>query len=91
MALFFPLTQQQKMVLDFILQFTGERQYPPTIAEIQSATGIRNPGLVYKVLHALERKMYITRNKGMPRGIFLAEAALSLPDPKQMALFAGTD
>ncbi len=69
-----PLTQRQATVLRFIYDFIARNSYPPTVAEIQEALGIANPGSVHKALAALERKEYLTRRKNESRGIRLTPA-----------------
>lgn len=80
----FPLTDYQTKTLQFIIDYIDENKFPPTISEIQGKTGIKNPGLVHKVLLALERKKYITKNKGMHRGIFPTEISLRMPNSKHI-------
>ncbi|HCJ66306.1 MAG TPA: transcriptional regulator [Elusimicrobia bacterium] len=80
----FPLTDYQTKTLQFIIDHIDEYRFPPTINEIQSKIGIKNPGLVHKVLLALEKKKYIVKNKGMHRGIFLTEISQKMPNSKHL-------
>ena len=68
-----PLTDQQQMTFKFITDFFSANEYPPNIPEIQKAMGFKNPGHVYKILHYLQKKGYIVRNKGEHRGIRLTD------------------
>lgn len=66
-----PLTRLQSQVLDFIYDFIQRRSYPPTVKEIQEELNISNPGTVYKVIVALEKKAYLAKEKNVARGIRL--------------------
>jgi SOS-response transcriptional repressor LexA len=66
-----PLTRIQDEAFTFICDFILQNNYPPILAEIQEVMGINNPGQVYGILSALEKKGYIKKKKGMHRGIFL--------------------
>jgi len=79
-----PLTASQEKTLQFIIDYIDDKKFPPTIIEIQKEVGINNPGLVHKILLALEKKRYITRNKGMHRGIFLTDISQTIPNSKNL-------
>ena len=68
-----PLTTQQKNTLRYIVNSIDKNGYPPTIPEIQKALKYNNPGYVFKLLHYLEKKGYITKMKREHRGIRLTE------------------
>ncbi|MCS7064825.1 MAG: transcriptional repressor LexA [Fimbriimonadales bacterium] len=56
------LTKQQKAILQFIVRFTREHGYPPTLREIQQSIGsVRSLRGVALHLGALQRKGYIER------------------------------
>ncbi|MFQ3611208.1 MAG: transcriptional repressor LexA [Fimbriimonadales bacterium] len=56
------LTQAQKAILQYIVQFVKEHGYPPTLREIQQGTGlVRSLRGVAIHLDALQRKGYIER------------------------------
>ena len=82
-----PLTKQQENTLYFILNFIDENGYPPTIIEIKDKLGFNNPGYVHKLLHYLEKKGYIVREKGRHRGIRLTEISETMPTSEQLDLF----
>jgi len=67
------LTEKQKKVLEFILDFVRSRGHPPTIREICDAFKIASPYGVQRHLKALEKKGYIERDTGKARGIRLTE------------------
>lgn len=71
-----PVTHAQQQVLDFIVWFTGQKGYPPSLTDLQkhfrwaSATGSRNH------LLALRLKGRVTWEKGKARTLtIVAESA----------------
>jgi repressor LexA len=69
-----PLTSRQREILDYMVSFTQELGYPPTVREICKATGLRSPRSVSQHLQSLERKGYIARGRDKSRAIrFLHE------------------
>lgn len=58
-------------VLDFIQAYIEQQGYPPTVREIQAATGIKTPSHVNFCLSRLEKTGYIERDRGISRGIRL--------------------
>ena len=67
-----PLTPIQRRILEYIRDRIRKRS-PPTIREIGERFGFRSTGTVRDHLHALEKKGYLSLNRGMARGIELAE------------------
>ena len=61
------LTPRQREVYDFIRQHSAF--YGPAIREIAAGLQIRSPNGVVCHLDALERKGYISRKRGVARGI----------------------
>src|SRR5512143_3008949 len=55
------LTEKQERILNFILEYVGEKGYPPSIREIGNAFDISSLRGVTVHLDALERKGYIKR------------------------------
>jgi len=66
-----PLTELQSHVLSFAHEFIARKLYPPTVIEIQRGLNISNPGTVHKVLLSLQKKGYVTKERGMARGLRL--------------------
>lgn len=54
-----PLTEAQQRVYDFIETFLDRNEYPPTIAEICAATGIRSKSTVHGYIREIEAKGHI--------------------------------
>lgn len=77
-----PLTDRQQAVLDFIEQSVATAGFPPTIAEIATAFGVRSTNSIRGHLQALARKGVIELVPSASRGIRLlkprAEAGLPL-------------
>ena len=69
------LTPKQKRVLSFLRSFRDERDYPPTIRDIQRGCGISSTSVVDYNLKVLEREGYIRRDREVSRGIELLERA----------------
>lgn len=68
------LSERQRNILEFIREFIGERQFPPSIREIGETVGISSTSVVKYNLDALERKGYIERDGEISRGIRLVDA-----------------
>ena len=69
------LTERQKSILDFIVEFRRRQGCSPSIPEIQKAFSIRSPNGVAGHLLALESKGYIRRAERGSRQIDLAGPA----------------
>lgn len=67
------LSQRQQRILDFIREFIGDNQFPPTIREIGESVGISSTSVVSYNLKILERERLIHRNAEISRGIRLVE------------------
>lgn len=67
------LTQRQNEAYEFIRGYLRDHRKPPTLQEIGDALGIRSTNGVYKLLQALEKKGYITREKHTARSIELVD------------------
>ena len=77
------LTEKQKQVLDYIIEFQGQNGFPPTIREMGDAFGIGSLRGVTVHLDALVRKGFITRERGS-RSIHItapdSDAANAIPE-----------
>jgi repressor LexA len=85
-----PLTERQKMILDFIKQSIRERGYPPSLREIGSHMGIKSTNGVNDHLTALERKGYLRRDSMKSRALqpteMIERAAATRADTVSAAL-----
>lgn len=66
-----PLTPRQLEILEFIRQFLEQEGFPPTLAEITRAMGLKSPHGVREQLQALARKGAIELIPSASRGIRL--------------------
>ena len=66
------LTKRQQDVLDFIIKYTRDSGYPPTVREMADAFHISSKG-AYDHLIAVEKKGYIRRDPAKPRAIELLD------------------
>src|SRR3954464_15040822 len=69
------LSDRQQRILDFVVEYTGEHGYPPSIREIGQAVGITSTSVVDYNLKALERSGLIRRDKEVSRGLGLVGQA----------------
>ncbi len=67
------LTPKQQKIYDYILDFTAEYGYPPSVREIAAAVGLKSPSTVHFHLKALEEAGAIVRGSGKTRAITPAE------------------
>ena len=74
------LTPKQQKIYDYILDFTAEHGYPPSVREIGAAVGLKSPSTVHFHLKGLEEAGVIVKAEGKTR-------AISLPgvSPRQVA------
>ena len=73
------LTPRQKLIIEYIVQFTFENLFQPTIREIGAHFGIVSTNGVSDHLKALHRKGYLTlRDHPDSRALYLTDKALRL-------------
>ncbi len=63
------LSPKQARIYEFILSFTQENGYPPSVREIAEAVGLKSPSTVHFHLKSLEEAGVITRGAGKTRAI----------------------
>ena len=66
------LTVKQQRIYDFILAFTDQHGYPPSVREIGAAVGLKSPSTVHFHLKGLEEAGMIIKAEGKTRAITLA-------------------
>lgn len=74
------LTERQKEILDFILEFQKEHGISPTHREICTRFGYSSYGTVHKHLKLLTEKGYIKRAWNQKRGVQVTEQSVGLED-----------
>ncbi len=67
------LSQKQQAILRFIRIFLGDKDYPPSIRDIQEGCDISSTSVVDYNLKALERLGYIRRDREVSRAIELLD------------------
>ena len=65
------LTRKQQQIYDYILSFTMEHGYPPSVREIGSAMGLKSPSTVHFHMKGLEVAGVIVKAEGKTRAISL--------------------
>lgn len=63
------LSQQRKLILDFITVFTSERGYAPSVRDLTDGCHSSSSSVVQYHLNVLERNGYIRRDRGVSRSI----------------------
>jgi repressor LexA len=66
-----PLTQLERRVYHYLIDFLAENTYQPSIREIARQFHIKSTKTVSDLLHSLERKGYILRDESRSRGVRL--------------------
>ena len=87
-----PLTQLERRVYHYMIDFLAENTYQPSIREIAKQFKIKSTKTVSDLLHALERKGYIERDESRSRGVRLigfAAAGHTQPVPYYGRIHAG--
>jgi repressor LexA len=64
-----PLTQLERRVYHFMIDFLAENTYQPSIREIAKKFRIKSTKTVSDLLHALEGKGFIERDESRSRGV----------------------
>ncbi len=71
-----PLSERQRKILNFIVDFTEHHDYPPTIREIGEKVGISSTSVVNYNLAKLEEMELLTREREVSRGLSLNRARM---------------
>ncbi|MDP6605813.1 MAG: transcriptional repressor LexA [Dehalococcoidia bacterium] len=69
-----PISAKQQSILDFMREFIDEKDYPPSIRDIQRGCDISSTSVVDYNLKRLEEKGFIRRDREVSRAIELLEA-----------------
>lgn len=69
------LSPKQQKILEFLRKFIREKDYPPSIRDIQVGCGISSTSVVDYNLKALERLGYIRRDREVSRAIELLDGS----------------
>lgn len=66
-----PLTEKQKEVLDFLIKYNETYEIMPTLNEIKKKFKLSGESHALYYLMSLQKKGYITREKGFTRHIII--------------------
>lgn len=69
------LTAKQQQIYDYIIAFTDEHGYPPSVREIGEYVGLKSPSTVHFHLKGLQSAGLITQAAGKTRAISVAAEA----------------
>lgn len=86
------LSARQQKILEYIIHFISEKEYPPTIREIGEKVGISSTSVVNYNLNKLENEALISRDRDVSRGLSVnweRILKLGLPDKFDISLPAG--
>lgn len=72
-----PLTPKQAEIYQFILQYTKDHGYPPSVREIGFAVNLKSPSTVHFHMKKLEAEGYIQKADGKTRAISLPMEAVA--------------
>ena len=61
------ITNRQRSVLSFIVNFTMEIKFAPSVREIAAGVGLRSPGSVTEILRRLEQRGMVRKLPGSSR------------------------
>ena len=67
------LTPKQQQIYDYILSFTSQHGYPPSVREIGEAVGLKSPSTVHFHLKHMEELGVLTKGAGKGRALTLAQ------------------
>jgi len=68
------LTAKQQQIYDYILAFSAQHGYPPSVREIGAAVGLKSPSTVHFHMKGLEEAGVIVKAEGKTRAITLPGA-----------------
>ena len=74
------LTTKQQQIYDYIIAFTDEHGYPPSVREIGEHVGLKSPSTVHFHLKGLQASGLITQAAGKTRAISINDDNLPKKD-----------
>ena len=80
------LADPQQVILDYMISFTEEHAYPPSVREICAAVGLKSTATVHTHLRNLEKRGLITRDSSKQRAVFINTDQLPARATKQYAV-----
>ena len=76
------LSPKQQQIYDYIISFSAEHGYPPSVREIGAYVGLKSPSTVHFHLKGLEAAGLITKAEGKTRSITVAQPEASAQEDK---------
>ena len=76
------LSSKQQQIYDYIISFSAEHGYPPSVREIGAYVGLKSPSTVHFHLKGLESAGLITKAEGKTRSITVAQPEASAQEDK---------
>ena len=73
------LSPKQQQIYDYIISFSAEHGYPPSVREIGAYVGLKSPSTVHFHLKGLEAAGLINKAEGKTRSITVAQTAPPAP------------
>ena len=73
------LSPKQQQIYDYIISFSAEHGYPPSVREIGAYVGLKSPSTVHFHLKGLESAGLITKAEGKTRSITVAQTEPPAP------------
>ena len=67
------LTPKQQEIYEYIVQFTQDKGYPPSVREIGQALGLKSPSTVHFHIKGLENAGVLTKAAGKTRAMTLTD------------------
>lgn len=80
------LADPQQVILDYMISFTEEHAYPPSVREICAAVGLKSTATVHTHLRNLEKRGLITRDPSKQRAVFINTDLLPEREEKQYSV-----
>ena len=74
------LTPKQQQIYDYILSFSDEHGYPPSVREIAAAVNLKSPATVHFHMKGLREAGLITQAEGKTRAITINDSARTKRD-----------
>ena len=83
------LTRRQKEILDFVQGYSEKNGYAPSLEETRKKFRLAAISTVHQHLKTLERKGFLKREKGQPRGMGVVERETMMKIPLLGTIAAG--
>lgn len=78
-----PLTEKQQQIYDFILGYTVEHGYSPSVRDIAAASGLKSTSTVHFHLKALEEAGYVSHSAGKTRSLTVLRPDVPEEEPER--------